>query len=150
MAYAQLREVFHKIHRAHRDAARCCAGLTDESDSRLALLAEIFRKRERDFARRLKAFEDSEHASLVETWIQYVPFEGVEDALTALQAESDRASSTTLEKCLELQQQLARFLRELAENRSAPQVEEFLQSLADAEENAARALGAAIVTENDI
>ena len=149
MAYAQLREVFHRIHRVHEEAARCCAHLADGSDRRLSLLADLFRKRERAFARRLKAFEVGAHASLLDTWVQYVPFEGVEETLADLQADQAQGSSATLKTCLELQQRIARFLRELADNLSAPKVQEFIQSLADSEESAAKDFGMAMLTEND-
>ena len=149
MAYAQLREVFDKIRRVHQEAAQCCANLADGPDQRLSLLADLFRKRERAFARRLKAFEVSEHASLLDTWVQYVPFEGVDETLAALQADRAQGSSATLKACLELQQRIARFLRELADNLSAPKAHDFLQSLADSEESAVKDFGMAMLTEND-
>ncbi len=149
MANAQLREVFEKIQRVHREAASCYADMTALPDRRLAMLGEVFRRREQVFARRLMAFKANEHPSVLDTWVKYVPFDRVEEALAAIQAEREKDPEACLQQCLELQQRLARFLREMADKLSAPNVREFLEGLADCEEKAVRDFWFAMLTEHD-
>jgi hypothetical protein len=139
MTYQQFRDVFY-------EAAECCARSAGAPDERLGLLADFFRQREEALGRRLKSWEDTERASVLDTWVQDAPAQGVEKALAALRAARDQGASTTLKKCLDLQEEIVKLLRQLAESPNAPTVREALEELAASEENAVKELGLADMT----
>jgi hypothetical protein len=137
------------IRRVHYEAAEVCTDAADGPDARLSLLADFFRQGEEALGDHLKSFERDEPTGVLDTWLQYVPTAGVDDALAALHVARYQGPEATVTRCLELQEEIVRLLRQLAEDLAAPTVREALRELADSEEAAVRELGLADVMQQD-
>lgn len=150
MTHQRLRETLNYIARVHFQAAECCGDSASALDERRRLLADFFRQREERLGQCLRSLQSGGQTAVLETCVQYVPTEDVDKALGALRAAGDQGASTTLKKCLRLQEEVIRLVRQLADNLNMPPVREVLHELAASEEEATKELALADVTQQDI
>jgi hypothetical protein len=155
MTYQQVHEILNDIRRVHEEAAACCAAVDDESDERLRLLAGLFRDGEALLATRVKQAQEggraggSARVGGLETWVQFVPTDGVDRALHDLRTATKEGSEPTFVGCMALHEQMVQALRHLSEIVSAGETSDLLQHLANMEEQAMRELGLADTMRED-
>jgi hypothetical protein len=148
MPSLQLHDVFDEIKQIHHQAAACCTEGAHSSDPRLNLLADFFRQWEQ----RLESYVglvEGEQKGILGTWVQFAPTKGIDDALASLRGTECHELGVFVKQCFELQDEIVTVLRELANNLDAPKVRELLLDVAEFEQQAARKLGAAELTEYD-
>ena len=147
--YQTVRDILDHIRRIHEEAAGHCAAAQRGADDRLRLLAELFQDGQARLSRQVREVEAGGPGELLDTWVQFVPVEGVDKALRALRGEAGKHPDATFANCLALHEQLIGALRHLAETVPAPESREMLQHLADMEEQAMHQLGLADTMRGD-
>ncbi len=139
------------IRRVHEEAAECCARAAGTPNERVQLLTDFLRSGEQRLDNYVESAVDDGQADLLDTWVQFVPTGGVDNALKALQASSHHESAeTTVQKCLELQAEIVALLRHLSETIQVPEVSELIQRLAEREERAVHQWGVTAAMKEDM
>jgi len=150
MTYKQLREILDYVRHVHRQAAVYCGDSANAGDERRRLLADFYEQREQALAGWLASLRNDEQTAVLDAWVQYVPNEGVDEALTALRRAQDQGSLATSKGCLRLQEEIIRLVRQLADTLNMPPVHDILLALAAGEEHALKQLALADATQGDV
>jgi hypothetical protein len=149
MRFVQLREVFDLIKQVHQEASVCCEESSHSDDERLNLLAEFFRGWEARLGEYVAAWEESDRNGALNTWVPFLSTERILHALSLLRLEHCLDKKMFLGRCFELQDEIVALLQEMAENLDAAHARELLLEVAKFEQQAARKLASAELTELD-
>ena len=149
MTSTQLHGVFDEIKQIHHRAAACCAEGAHSSDVRLNLLADFFRQWEQRLEGYVDALEGDEQKAVLNTWVQFAPTEGINNALGSLRRTECHELGVFVKRCFELQDEIVTLLQELATSLDVPKVRRLLLDLAEFERQAAKKLGSAELMERD-
>ncbi len=141
MTYRTIREIIDHVRTIHIEAAKQCEEADYSRDARLQLLAKLFRRQETALANTLQEYSEVGQLDVLETWIQFVPTDETHQALEALRESSGESTDATVRRCLELQEKIVDFFRQLAEFSGAPDAQEVLGNLAELEQGALKEMG---------
>ncbi len=97
--YQQIREILNYTRRVHEAAAACCAAANAASVERLHVLAGFFREGEVRVAKHLNQVAEGGLAEVLDTWVQFVPTGGVDQALDDLRAATAKGPAPTFAGC---------------------------------------------------
>ncbi len=149
MTYRTIREIIHHVRTIHLEAAKQCSEADYSRDERLQLLAKLFRRQETALANTLQEYSEVGQRDVLETWIQFVPTDETDQALEALRESTDKSTDTIVRRCLELQEQIVEFFRQLAESSGVPEAQRVLENLAELEHGALQELRMSYATKDD-
>ncbi len=131
MTYQSVREILENVRRFHRRLRREVEAAEQTiGDRRSDYLLESFRRGEREMDRALAQYENEGDSAVLDTWIQYVPTEDLERFLNESPMPTGEKPEDVVEWKQEFDKALAAFYRQLADQDSAPRVQEFFESLA--------------------
>ena len=133
----------------HHEAAACCAEAADSSDERLNLLVDFFRQWEERLASFLESLGAIDQKAILDTWVQFAPTDGVDDAISSLRRAQRHGPGALVERCFELQGEIVTLLKQLADSLHAPKLRQLLLALVEFEEEAARNLAFAELTQRE-
>jgi hypothetical protein len=148
--FTQLRDILDQIKQVHFQAAECCAESPHADDERLNMLVDFFRQWEERLGGWLASLQEQQRQALLSTWIQYVPSDGVDQALAALRKAQPDGPASLVRSSFKLQDEIDSLLRQLADNLDASDVRELVLSLAAFERRATKELSVAGATRRDI
>jgi hypothetical protein len=149
MSSTKLHDVFDEIKQIHHQAAACCGEGAHSSDERLNLLADFFREWEERLEGYVDSLEGGERKAVFDTWVQFAPTEAIDKALSSLRCTQCNETGVFVDRCFELQEEIVTVLGDLANSLDAPNVRQLVLDVAKFEQQAARRLGAAELTEYD-
>jgi hypothetical protein len=149
MALTQLHSIFDAIKQMHHQAAVCCAAGAHSPDTRLNLLADFFRHCEEQLEDYVASLESGEQQAILNTWVRFAPTAGIDNALSSLHRSRCRDTGVFVDRCFELQEEIVSVLEELANDVELPKARQLLLDAAKFEQQAAKLLGSAELTEYD-
>jgi len=151
LTYKQIREILAYIQQIHHEAAKCCMEMSSGADERPRLMADLFRRHEETLEQHLKSFGKEQYSSILDMWMQYVPVREIEKKLKAFRSENARSAHSieTLNRCIELQQEIVECFRQMAESKEAPRAEAFLGKIHDFEESILKEMSMASTMQQD-
>jgi hypothetical protein len=149
MTCTQLHDIFDEIKHIHYQAAACCTEGARTSDERLHLLGDFFRQREQRLASFVDCVERGEQKGILNTWVQFASTQNIHNALASLRRAECHELEACMKRCFELQEEIVLLLRDLSDRIQVPQVSQLLLEVAHFEQQAARQLGLATLTEHD-
>jgi len=150
MTFTQLHDILDHIKQIHLQAAECCAHVPESADERINLLVDFFRQWEQRLGGCLNSLQRDQRQTLLATWVQFAPTDGVDQALSSLRNAQQDGPEALVKKSHELQDEIDALLRQLADSLNAPEVCELLRDLTNFELQAAKELGAADATRHDM
>jgi hypothetical protein len=132
--YAPVREVVEYLQSVHAGLRDHCRRLAaDTSDEKPKMLLETLGRHEEDLHRTLVSTAREQSQEILETWIQYLPNEPIDDELKSLSKIPAGGWEEASESVLNTHNYIIDFCQRIVRQLSAPQVEEFFLSLANVE-----------------
>ena len=136
MAYTQLRDIINHVKSYHRKLEDVYETLADEhQDERLRLLLDSLEDYEDELKRVLSRYESEQHEGLLDTWIQYDPIDQLRAALDEADLRPDMSLEQIAEQSQKFDRAVVEFYRQVADQVSAPRVQELVESLLSLEES---------------
>ncbi|MFG0335930.1 MAG: hypothetical protein ACF8TS_21440 [Maioricimonas sp. JB049] len=132
MAYHQVRDILEQVRQFHRDFRN--ALLESESQQHamdVEALIELARDEERADEACLARYGSDAGANILDTWIQYVPDEGVLRAIREAEVSPGMELNEIIQKKIEFDDALVQLYARLAEQVSGQRLQEALRSLHD-------------------
>jgi hypothetical protein len=149
MALTQLHNIFDEIKQMHQQAAVCCDEGAHSPDLRMNLLAAFFRHCEQQLETYVESLERSEQKAVLDTWVQFASTASLDNALYSLHRTRCQENGAFVDRCFALQGAIVTALQDLATDVDLPRVRQLLLDAANFEQQAARMLGSAELTEYD-
>lgn len=151
LTYKQIREILAYIQRVHHEAAKCCMEISSDAGERPRLMADLFRQHEETLEQHLKSLEKEPCRSILDMWVQYVPVREIEKKLNAFRSENIRSAHSieTLNRCIELQQEIVECFRQMVESKETHRAEAFLGKIYDFEESILKKMSMASTMQQD-
>ena len=136
MAYTQLHDIIKHVRTYHRKLEDSYEALAEETgDERLRLLLDSLEDYEDELKRVLTRYSNEEHAGLLETWIQYDPIDHLRAALDEADLRPDMSLEEIAEQSQKFDRAVVEFYRQVADQVSAPRVQELVEALLMLEES---------------
>ena len=149
MAYEQVKNIVHDLARKHLAASDACRGehgITN-ANARKKLLLEHLEAFEVEVYARLEIDNEATPNEILETWIQYVPMESVDDSLKRLEYAE---GADKPQRLLDFHQSVTDLLKTISDQVESEEVSEFFESLTEIEETFSRQCAVAQTGEADI
>lgn len=119
----------------HKLLEQCCEGEEPENDDPLRPLVEYLAGHERGAKKILDRFKPQERDAILNTWLQYVPAEGVDDVFTKRDLTAKMSSEDVVAMILEFDNALVELYKSLANQSQAhPRINEVFEGLLEMEE----------------
>jgi len=135
-SYKTVREILNQVsiwH--HRLLEHCCEGEEPEQDDPFRPLVEYLSEHERAAKHVLDRYKPTERETILNTWLQYVPGEQVDDVFTSRNLDDSKAPEEIVAMILEFDNALVELYKTLANQSQAhPRVNELFQGLLEMEE----------------
>ena len=147
--YQSIREILADLKRIHVQAAECCTSAATGSNSRPALLADMFRRHNEFLARSLSQSSDRDLDRALATWVQFVPTQQVKEALESLKEVPAEDVDEVVCRAMTLQNEIITALHQLADSAKPTMARHLLSELAHLEQGQMRELGWAYTTKKD-
>lgn len=150
LSYKQIKDILNVLQRVHAKMGTICkaAGVA-MGETKVGLLLDTLAQRQQQSAEFIDASQNSAEDKVLETWIQFVPIERVEQLLHEMQANAIRAEDLP-EYVLKTQQEIAELIPTVQDEPASERVKEFLQSLADREYAEAKHSSGAMLGLDDV
>lgn len=149
-SYQQIKDIIQILRRVHTEIGNLCkAGGATLGDTKVGLLLETFAQRQQHMVKFLDTSERGADDKVVETWIQFVPDEQVENRLKSMQAVETRPEEFP-KHVIGVQQEIAELIRTVKDEPESEEVKEFLQALADREHAEAKLSSEALLGVDDV
>ena len=130
MTYQQVRDVISQMRKAHQRIRDALEEPQSESpDPRTRMMLEALQQEEQELQKVLARSGAQEDDGLLDTWLQYVPDEEVQQVLACMEFAADMPADEIVARKREFDQAMADLLRRLADETSVPRVEEFFRRL---------------------
>ncbi|HEX6986658.1 MAG TPA: hypothetical protein VF170_14855 [Planctomycetaceae bacterium] len=135
-SYKTVREILDRISRWHNELLEhCCEGEEPDENDPFRPLVEYLAAHERGAKAVLDRYEPREREAILNTWLQYVPAERVEEVFTKRSLSERMTSEEVVAMVLEFDDALVELYKTLANQAQAPpRINEVFQSLLDLEE----------------
>lgn len=135
-SYKTVRDILDRISRWHRELLEyCCEGEEPEADDPFRPLVDYLITHERGAKRVLDRYEPGERDAILNTWLQYVPAERVEEVFTKRKLSQTMSSEEVVAMILEFDEALVELYKTLANQAQAPpRINMVFQSLLEMEE----------------
>lgn len=135
-SYTTVRDVLSHISRWHHELLeQCCEGADPEPHDPFRPLVDYLAVHERTVKQILDHDQRGEREAILNTWLQYVPAEGVEDVVARWRSMESSTAEDVMAFVLEFDDALVEFYKSLANQAQAPpRVNEVFQNLLEAEE----------------
>ena len=131
MAYQTVREILDRVRQFHQKLRREIETADDETDDpRTDALLKSLRQGEKETDLALGEYEEQGDSAILDTWIQYVPYKDLEDVLRDSKPPAHSTPDEAVAWKQEFDKALAAFYRQMADQDSAPRVQEFFEGLA--------------------
>lgn len=105
----------------------------DARDERLALLLEYMSRHEKNMSAALADYQPQAAKGILNTWLQFVPEEPIQQALAENEVRSDMSVGQVVQRALKVDQGLIDLYGELADTTAVPRVQELFTSLLEQE-----------------
>lgn len=130
MSYQRVCDILSRVHTFHEELRAYYEGLAaDSRDERFELLLQEMKGQENNFARCLERYTPEATQGILETWLQFVPDDSVRAALAENDLEPDMSPNEVVRRALEVNRELKELHRQLADQTSAPRVQELFRDL---------------------
>lgn len=150
MTFTKLGEVLERIQQIHRRLSDLCAEAASQSDERRTLLAESFQGWEETLSGLLENLDEPLRGSVLDTWVQFVPDEGLKEPLAELEESRSGSTEALLDAAMKVQRGIIDLVTRLRDGMKVPAAREALANLAAFEESVEKKLGRIRLTERDI
>lgn len=131
MSYQQIREILEAIRKFHRQLRRELEeAYPDTDDVRSKYLMRSIRRSEKEMDVALARYQKEGEGAVLDTWIQYIPSEELEELMLTGHLPMDSSPDEILEWKQKVDEALAAFYRQLGDQVSSPKAKELLESLA--------------------
>ncbi|MCA9070582.1 MAG: hypothetical protein KDA84_16745 [Planctomycetaceae bacterium] len=131
MAYQQVREILETVRHFHRYFRREIeASYSTTQDPRSQFLLRSIRRGEQEMDLALGKYRKDGDQAVLDTWIQFVPSEEIQEVLFKKKIPDHSTPSEVLEWKREFDASLVEFYRNIARQVSAPRTQELFESLA--------------------
>lgn len=131
MAHQQVKDILESIrqtHRVFRHEVEQAWGTA--SDPRSRFLLRSIRRSEQEMDLALAKYKKDGHAAVLETWIQYVPSEDLEEVVNSGLLSPVATPDEVIARKQRFDSSLAEFYQQLANQVSASRVHDLIESLA--------------------
>lgn len=136
MAYTQLRDIIQHVTSYHRKLEEAYESLADDAeDERARLLLDSLEEYEDELKRVLSRYRDEQHEGLLDTWIQYDPIDQLRAAVDDADLRPDMSLAEIVDQSQRFDRAVVEFYRQVADQISAPRVQELVQALLTLEES---------------
>ncbi len=131
MAYQPVREILDHVRQFHRKLRGQIQAAADTiDDPRTDALLKSIRQGEKEIDLALAEYEKQGDSAVLDTWIQYVPYEDLNDVLRDSKLPAHATPDEAVAWKQEFDKALAAFYRQMADQDAAPRVQAFFESLA--------------------
>lgn len=131
MSYQQIREILDAIRKFHRQLRQELEDTyPDTEDPRSKFLMRSLRRGEKEMDMALARYKNEGESSVLDTWIQYVPSEELEDLMLTGHLPAHSSPDEILRWKQNVDEALAAFYHQLGDQVSSPKAKELLESLA--------------------
>jgi len=135
-SYKTVREILNQISRWHHTLLdHCCEGDEPEQNDPFRPLVEYLSAHERASKSGLDRYKPDERDAILNTWLQYVPAERLDEFFTTHRFDEPRPAEELVGLILEFDNALVELYKTLANQAQAPpRINEVFQSLLEMEE----------------
>lgn len=134
-SYTTVREILRRVSRWHQELLENCDGDCVPPQDPLHMLVEYLCVHERTVKQMLDGDDGNEKEAVLNTWLQYVPAEGVEDVIRRWQAAESPSAEDVMAFVVEFDEALVEFFQSLAgQSQAPPRVNAVFQNLLEAQE----------------
>lgn len=135
-SYKTVRDILSQISRWHKELLElCCEGEEPEPNDPFRPLVDYLAMHERSAKKVLDRFEPRERDAILNTWLQYVPAERVEEVFIKRNVSRSMTSEEIVEMILEFDNALVELYESLANQAQAPpRINEVFQNLLEMQE----------------
>ncbi len=135
-SYTTVRDILRHISGWRQELLENCDnGSRANSEEPFGALIEYLAVHERALKDILDGDHGQEHETTMNTWLQYVPAEDVEEVIQRWRAAKDPSAEDVMQLLVEFNDALVEFYRSLAnQSQAPPRVNAVFQNLLDAEE----------------
>ncbi len=135
-SYKTVREILNQVSVWHHELLEhCCEGDEPDEDDPFRPLVEYLAGHERAAKHVLDRYKPSERETILNTWLQYVPAEQIDEVFTKRNLEDSQAPEDVVAMILEFDNALVELYKTLANQSQAhPRVNELFQGLLEMEE----------------
>ncbi|MFG0297158.1 MAG: hypothetical protein ACF8PG_14725 [Maioricimonas sp. JB045] len=132
MAYQQVREIFSRVRKFHRQFRNALLGTeTREHSQEVEALLNRGREEERLIEACLSRYSDEAEPNILDTWIQYVPDEDVIRTIRETEVRPGMTLTEIIEKKIEFDDALVSLYARLAEQVNGERLQDAFRSLHD-------------------
>lgn len=134
MAYYQVKEILQRVRNYHRQLRNALENARCETEDDQAEVVLRWAREDEQQANRALADYSSEGGkdhTVLETWLQYVPDEQVQEKLANIHFTPEMSAEEIVARVLEFDEALTNFYQQLADQVTAPRVKEFFDSQVD-------------------
>lgn len=129
-SYQQIGEVLDMLHRVHSEAGRLCReAAAAAGHTRYGMVAQALAERQEATAMLVAESRRKLVDSMRETWVQYVPADGVDRTFESLEASATDPQSLP-RMVVEAQNEIAELLQVVRGESPSVELEEFLDAIA--------------------
>ena len=133
--YTPVREIVGYLQTVHNALHQQCRRLAAKaSDHKPRMLLETLAQHEENLCQTLGSTAEEQSDEILDTWIQYLPSEPIDEQLTALRSLAPGGWDEVAESILNTHNYIIDFCQRIVRQLAAPHVEEFFLSLANLEE----------------
>ncbi|QDU38598.1 hypothetical protein Mal4_29270 [Maioricimonas rarisocia] len=132
MAYHQVRDIFEQVRKFHREFRNALLeSEPHQHDLDVEALIELARDEERADEACLARYSSDAEPNILDTWIQYVPDEGVVRTIQEAEVSPGMDLNEIIEKKIEFDDALVQLYAQLGDQVSGPRLQEAFRSLHD-------------------
>ena len=134
MAYKEVRDIINQARLFHSHVSKLYCDLEFEPEKvRVKMLLEFMCRHERHLEKCLEKYEDDVSKSILETWIQYVPYNASSKCIDDVQIKPDMSVGNIITLALQLDDCLLNLYKDIKENTISDAVREFFTNLLEME-----------------
>ena len=135
-SYKTVREILNQVSVWHHELLEyCCEGDEPDEDDPFRPLVDYLAGHERAAKHVLDRYKPSERETILNTWLQYVPAEQMDEVFTKRDLEDSQAPEEVVAILLEFDNALVELYKTLANQSQAhPRINELFQGLLEMEE----------------
>lgn len=151
MSYEKVRDILESIQQTNGRVLTHLDGLEVTSDEQTyQLLVDQVKSHQQVLQQQMRSSQFEEPESILDTWIQYVPEEQLENTAAEIMQLGGDSLEELAEKVLAYMNAVTAFLSTIAEQSSSDEVQEFLSSLAVREQKAVEEYAKSLLGLRDV
>jgi len=148
-SYQQVKDIIHILRRVHGEMSQLCkAAASAQGETKTGMLLNTLAERQQHMVGFFDTSEDDADKKILETWVQFVPSEHVEQHLRKMEAVETGPEDLPY-RIQQIQHDIAELISVIEDESDTAKTRDFIHSLGDRELAEAKHTSEAIVEIDD-